>query len=596
MPVKRTQIKNRDSANKTKKKSLDWFNLEDQELKTYANFKNKIKSSNYGIFKEPKGRMILIGDIHGDFEALESILVNQAEVLEKKIINGRSWYKWIGGDAWVICLGDLVDRCREGSIFENIKIHNYATGKDQFVPRSVGEDPKSEFKVLDLLNMAMIQAEKSKGKVIKIMGNHDFESVPTGSSNFYIRYTSPYFFYHTLNYLYQKKAISLENYKVAWEAILYDTAKSKQIKSRLRNHYFRIDGLLNCKLRAGNAFLVVQVGNWIMAHGGVLRNMIEYYHEFYYPNSKLKISLKDILVKDERLTKYQKSKDKRNLFDYLKKYDPAIEKFTHELKKFENPWVTTTDGKTWIQTLNEIFYKYVHGLMSSSEISKLQTYMWGSYSGAQSLIYDRSLGDHAQKTQEELNRYHADLYQKITKLQLFHFKKLKEVKIAIAHCPQLNDYGTISKSYLPNNVSGTTHRTIMKDWTETIINNNFSPEKMYYSGISGDLPDYQGIPKLWRLDVAYSRAFDLQSLQDLIQEIEAGQTELLPTVIRMIKARAPQCLEIRPGLEPRVLMAYPLGLERVWMKSYPTALKMIEKKINLIQMYPEDPPHLIKLH
>jgi len=598
MSKRKTQIKTKPGTKiktkEIKKKELDWFNLEEVENNTYNNLKNKVKTSHYGFFRQPKERMILIGDIHGDFEALEMILVNQAEVLERKTLKGKTWYRWIGGKAWVICLGDLIDRCREESIFETEEIMNYATGKKHKVQKTVGEGHKSEMRILDLLNMSMIQADKSGGKVIKIMGNHDFESIPSTANNFYLKYSSPYFFYQTLNDIYKTKALDPINYKICWDMIAMKGLKGQQIRSRLRNYYFRVDGLLNCKLRAGYAFLVVQIGDWIMAHGGVLRSMIEYYHQMYH--SKHKTDLKDILSGDERLTKYDKSTKKKNLFDYLKKYDPAIEKLSSQVKHFENPWVQNLDGKTWLQIINETFYRYARGTLGPNEVKKLQTYMWAKYNGDDSVIYDRSLGDHGCNNDDELSTYHQNLYQKIINLQLFHFQREKELKIAIAHCPQINNWGQISQSYLPHKETRTGKKTVLEQWIETRIDNRISQQRMYHSGISGDLPDQKGIPRLWRLDVAYSRAFDTKMLKELVAAINNGSWELFSNLVRFMKARTPQCLEIKLGQEPRILAANPMDLERSWLKEeYPRVYNLLEKKINQIDQYPVNPPYVVKL-
>jgi hypothetical protein len=587
MSEKRTQTKNSSEQYQTHKKPIiqDWFNLEDQEQKKYQNLKHKSKTSKYGVFKQPKGRMILIGDIHADFEALECILVEQASVLEKKIHNNQNYYRWIGEDTWVICLGDLIDRCREESIFEKVQVINHITGNYEMIDKSIGEDPKSEMRVLDLLNMTMIQAEKSGGKLIKIIGNHDFESIPSNIPFFYTAYSSPYFYYSTLNVLYETKKISDDTYKTIWETLKTNGQPSKQIKSHLRQHYFGINQILNCKLRAGNAFLVVQIGEWIMAHGGILRNMIEYYYNINTP--KLTVPLNTVLNNDDRLKEYLKNINKPE--------NNTINNFVNDLGKFENPWIETLSGKSWIQILNKTFYEYARGTLNDSEKNKFRSYLLGEYLNSDSIIYDRSLGDHCCNTETHLSNYHFELYQKIINLQLFHFKKNKEVKIAIAHCPQVANVGMLSKSYLPDKVIKKDNTKISSDWVETIIDNRRDHRYTYYSAISGDLPDYNGIPKLWRLDVAYSRAFDSKALYELVETIENGYLEMFPSLARLLHARAPQCLEIKSNVAPRVLSANPLRISRPWLKKYPKTLKLLETYINEYPSYPENPPYIIKM-
>ena len=48
------------------------------------------------------GRIVAVGDVHGNFEGLTSIL-QEAGVLDENL-------KWVGGDTTYIQLGDLFDR------------------------------------------------------------------------------------------------------------------------------------------------------------------------------------------------------------------------------------------------------------------------------------------------------------------------------------------------------------------------------------------------------------------------------------------------------------------------------------------------------
>ena len=267
----------------------------------------------------------------------------------------------------------------------------------------------------------------------------------------------------------------------------------------------------------------------------------------------------------------------------------------NDLAKFENPWVDTLTGKSWIQILNKTFYEYAYGTLGDNEKNKFQSYLHGEYLKSDSLIYDRSLGDHCCNNESELSNYHFELYQKILNLQLFHFKKNKEIKIAIAHCPQIANVGMLSKSYLPDNVTRKGHTKISNDWVETLIDNRKDYRYTYYSAISGDLPDKNGTPKLWRLDVAYSRAFDNKALNELVENIENGDLEMFPSLVRLLHARAPQCLEVIPDMEPRILSANPLKISRPWLKKYQKTLKLLETYINEYPSYPENPPYVIKM-
>lgn len=83
---------------------------------------------------EPR-RIVAIGDIHGEFAGLTTIL-EQAEV-----IDGQQ--RWTGGSAWLVQTGDFLDR-----------------------------GPKSRA-VMDLLMALEQQAGKQDGKVVVLLGNHE---------------------------------------------------------------------------------------------------------------------------------------------------------------------------------------------------------------------------------------------------------------------------------------------------------------------------------------------------------------------------------------------------------------------------------------
>lgn len=102
-------------------------------------------------------RIIAIGDIHGDWEALQSSL-RLAKVINKK-------GNWIGGNTYVVQVGDLLDKgCRAG----------YCV------------DENSEIRILKYLDQLHGQASKQGGAVLVLLGNHEVMNV-VGD----MRYASP---------------------------------------------------------------------------------------------------------------------------------------------------------------------------------------------------------------------------------------------------------------------------------------------------------------------------------------------------------------------------------------------------------------------
>ncbi len=81
------------------------------------------------------GRLLAVGDIHGDFDALVAILQ------ESGVIDHQ--HHWTGGNATLVQTGDILDR-----------------------------GPKDR-QVMDLLMALEKEAPKSGGRVIVLLGNHE---------------------------------------------------------------------------------------------------------------------------------------------------------------------------------------------------------------------------------------------------------------------------------------------------------------------------------------------------------------------------------------------------------------------------------------
>lgn len=90
------------------------------------------------IFDEPE-RIVVLGDIHGDYEGMRAIL------LKANIINRRG--NWIGGKTHLVQLGDLPDRGNETQ------------------------------KVIKFLRKLEKQAKRKRGRVHILIGNHDAMNV-----------------------------------------------------------------------------------------------------------------------------------------------------------------------------------------------------------------------------------------------------------------------------------------------------------------------------------------------------------------------------------------------------------------------------------
>lgn len=136
--------------------------LEDHIENVY-NFK-KIwteKCSKYNIKTQPHvlppvKRIIVIGDIHGDWEmTLQALRV--AKLIDKK-------ENWVGGDTVVVQVGDQVDRCRYSGIPCN-------------KPNATSPDEGNDWKILQFFTKLHGQAQKVGGAVYSLIGNHELMNV-----------------------------------------------------------------------------------------------------------------------------------------------------------------------------------------------------------------------------------------------------------------------------------------------------------------------------------------------------------------------------------------------------------------------------------
>lgn len=104
----------------------------------------------------PVNRIIVIGDIHGDWE------MTQKALRVAKLIDHSG--DWTGGDTVVVQVGDQVDRCRYSGIPCNKK------GATDF-------DEGSDWKILQYFTKLHHQAQKVGGAVYSLLGNHELMNV-----------------------------------------------------------------------------------------------------------------------------------------------------------------------------------------------------------------------------------------------------------------------------------------------------------------------------------------------------------------------------------------------------------------------------------
>ena len=114
--------------------------------------------SSIGIIKEAPKRIVVLGDLHGDWNATIMSLI------KAKLIDSNNHLKWIGEETILVQLGDQVDRCR----LDKGPCHMEGATKN---------DEASDIKILKYFTDLHNQAIKDGGAVYSILGNHEVMNV-----------------------------------------------------------------------------------------------------------------------------------------------------------------------------------------------------------------------------------------------------------------------------------------------------------------------------------------------------------------------------------------------------------------------------------
>ena len=236
-------------------------------------------------------RVIAIGDIHGDLEALLVLLeeVTQVCKFNCQIRNNneiKSYrdipFEWIGGDTFIVIVGDIIDRKRDGSIEEDGLL--------------VGEIENEEEIIMDLLNKITLEADKKGGKLIKLLGNHEVMNL-----------------FSCYNYV--SKRTMKDNGGVD---------KRKELT--------KPGGMMAQKIIKCGTLGIVKIGDWIFVHGGILPALVKAVKKSGVQNF---ISKANELARNMFLNTLSKTDDNKNR-DLIKLYfvENDLEKVKRE--DFEN--------------------------------------------------------------------------------------------------------------------------------------------------------------------------------------------------------------------------------------------------------------------
>jgi len=100
-------------------------------------------------------RIIVIGDVHGDYDQVLNCLKIGGVINDQK--------QWIGGDTVVVQLGDQVDSCRAAGFCH--------------LPNTTSNDKAEDIKILQFFTALHEDAAKAGGAVYSILGNHELMNV-----------------------------------------------------------------------------------------------------------------------------------------------------------------------------------------------------------------------------------------------------------------------------------------------------------------------------------------------------------------------------------------------------------------------------------
>ncbi len=207
----------------------------DNKSKTSSIIKNfnKIynsKCSKHKIFPSilpPADRIIVIGDIHGDYNMLLKCLK-----LAKLIDNNLNW---IGGESIVVQVGDQIDSCR----FTGNNDNSYCNSM------IMENDNPDDLNILYFMTRLHKKASKEGGAVYSLIGNHELLNT-----------------LGNLSYVSHNNIKSFDNYKTNTGVIIRDGYQARHFAFSPGND---IANFLGCTRK-----IALVIGSNLFVHGGIV--------------------------------------------------------------------------------------------------------------------------------------------------------------------------------------------------------------------------------------------------------------------------------------------------------------------------------------
>ncbi len=243
---------------------IDKYYNNDEVSKKYLQQAPKIS------YKLPQQRrIIVIGDIHGDFEVAIKCLIlagciSYIEPPVHKTVAVMDYFfntlEWIGGDTYIVQLGDQIDRVRPQKWDANDISRDNAF-----------EDEGSTLEIFYLFHHLDQLAQKHGGRVLSIIGNHEIMNVDGDFR--YVSQEEFRCFQDHLKHIYHNKSKFPYQSKTLKRGrlTLYNTKHQRRhlqlpIGYRERLYAFAPTGLC-ANMMGMNYYTMLQIGNWLFCHG-----------------------------------------------------------------------------------------------------------------------------------------------------------------------------------------------------------------------------------------------------------------------------------------------------------------------------------------
>ncbi len=249
-------------------------------------------------------RLLVVGDVHGDFELMVRLLRDLGRVIRPVVAHGGAppplhgynyqnteehscGHEWCGSDTFVVMCGDMLDRHRPG-----LSAVDSRGG-------TRGEIPQEEIRLLLFLEAVDQMARRDGGRIIRLFGNHEALNVAGAASH----YSSP--LAHST-----KITVTGELARYLHSITPWGTAGAAAGRRRKppspgvysRSRFFTPGSPgMNLLVAGGGPRAVARVGRWVFVHGGISDRLRDEFSSIDEVNARLLHALYHNRLKEHEL-------------------------------------------------------------------------------------------------------------------------------------------------------------------------------------------------------------------------------------------------------------------------------------------------------